>query len=96
MSQIRLMDSDPGKAERTAAAVQRALEGSPEVVVGNVATVPNKRGPGARIYMEVLLLEARGPAAAEDQEVTVERADGFAPQADRRRPLPRGGLTLGP
>ncbi|AWI32734.1 hypothetical protein [Streptomyces tirandamycinicus] len=93
MTQIRLMDSDPGKAERTAAAVQRALEASPEVVVGNVAMVPNKRGPGARWYMEVLLLEARGSAArGEDQEVTVERDD--ARPRSSRRALPRGGRTL--
>ncbi|MFJ4988795.1 hypothetical protein ACIP9H_33965 [Streptomyces sp. NPDC088732] len=92
MSQIRLMDSDPGKAERTAAAVERALQASGEVVVGNVAVVPNKRGPGARVYMEVLLLEARpgGARDVDDQEVTLERNDA-APQPRRRRTtLPRG------
>ena len=88
MTQIRLMDSDPGKAQRTADAVQRALEASNEVVVGNVSVVPNRRGPGARVYMEVLLLEAREPTAEEDQEVTVERADR-TPRTSRRKALPQ-------
>ncbi|WP_328315395.1 hypothetical protein [Streptomyces sp. NBC_00388] len=38
------MDSDPGKARRTAAAVQRALEASPEVVVSNVSERANYQG----------------------------------------------------
>jgi hypothetical protein len=59
MSSLRIMDSDPGKAQRTAEAVQRALEASPEVVLGNVSVVPNRRDGGARVFMEVLLLEAR-------------------------------------
>lgn len=88
MSQIRLMDSDPGKAQRTADAVQRALEASNEVVVGNVSVVPNRRGPGARVYMEVLLLEPRTSGTEHDQEVTIERTDQ-RPPARRRRALPR-------
>ncbi|MGP9023190.1 hypothetical protein ACT1U9_32900 (plasmid) [Streptomyces sp. BR1] len=88
MSQIRLMDSDPGKAQRTADAVQRALEASGEVVVGNVSVVPNRRGPGSRVYMEVLLLEARTPRDEEDQEVTLERTDR-SPRPRRRKALPR-------
>ncbi|BDH16177.1 hypothetical protein HOK021_73560 [Streptomyces hygroscopicus] len=94
MTSIRLMDSDPGKAERTAAAVQRALEASPEVVVGDVSAVPNRRGPGRRVYREVLLLEPRDGVADKGQEVTVERADSRpkarrrsgSQGADRRRP----------
>jgi hypothetical protein len=88
MTSLRLMDSDDGKAKRTAAAVQRALEASPELVVGNVSTVPNKRGPGVRVFMEVLLLEPRDAAPGDDQEVTVERTDS-RPPARRRRALPR-------
>ncbi|MGW7268292.1 hypothetical protein [Streptomyces sp. NPDC054842] len=88
MSQIRLMDSDPGKAQRTANAVQRALEASNEVVVGNVSVVPNRRGPGTRVYMEVLLLEPRDASTEQDQEVTIERTDR-SPQPRRRRALPR-------
>ncbi|MEV0487270.1 hypothetical protein AB0I69_42560 [Streptomyces sp. NPDC050508] len=86
------MDSDPGKAQRTADAVQRALEASPEVVVGNVSVVPNKRGPGARVFMEVLFLEAPAARSNEDQEVTVERADRPRRHTSRRG-LPRGGRT---
>ncbi|MFF9733715.1 hypothetical protein ACF1GX_30350 [Streptomyces albidoflavus] len=87
MSSLRIMDSDPGKARRTADAVQRALEASGEVVVGNVSVVPNRRDSGARVFMEVLLLEATATSGNDDQEVTVERAD--RPRA--RRALPRGG-----
>ncbi|MFI1890451.1 hypothetical protein [Streptomyces jumonjinensis] len=94
MSSLRIMDSDPGKAQRTAEAVQRALETSPEVVLGNVSVVPNHRDGGARVFMEVLLLET--PAAREDgdQEVTVERADRPR-RSPARRELPGGRRTLG-
>ncbi|MGD6765967.1 hypothetical protein ACOKM5_44300 [Streptomyces sp. BH097] len=88
MSQIRLMDSDAGKAQRTADAVQRALEASKEVVVGNVSVVPNRRGLGVRVYMEVLLLEPRATPVEEDQEVTVERADR-SPRTGQSKALPR-------
>ncbi|MFC8538029.1 hypothetical protein ACFUJY_29515 [Streptomyces sp. NPDC057249] len=95
MSSLRIMDSDPGKARRTAEAVQRALEASGEVVVGNVSVVPNRRDGGARVFMEVLLLEAPvTPPGVEDQEVTVERDDRPRRRAPRRA-LPRGGRTLG-
>lgn len=93
MSQIRLMDSDPGKAQRTADAMERALQASPEVVVGNVSVVPNKRGPGARVYMEVLLLETPGASSTGDQEVTLEREDAPQPRRGRRPALPRSGRT---
>ncbi|WP_167163156.1 hypothetical protein [Streptomyces sp. MBT27] len=87
MTSIRLMDSDPGKARRTAAAVRRALEASPEVVVSNASEVPNRRDGGVRVFMEVLLLE---PAAAPNhygQDVTVERADGQSRRGSSRRSL---------
>ncbi|MGW7090048.1 hypothetical protein ACWGH2_42065 [Streptomyces sp. NPDC054871] len=90
MSSLRMMDSDPGKARRTADAVQRALEASPEVVLSNVSVVANRRDGGARVFMEVLLLEAPAAGGQEDQEVTVERADG-AGRRTTRRALPRGG-----
>ncbi|GGP93600.1 hypothetical protein [Streptomyces melanogenes] len=90
MSSLRIMDSDPGKAQRTADAVQRALEASPEVVLGNVSVVPNRRDGGARVFMEVLLLEAPAAPGDGDQEVTVERADRPRPRTSRRF-LPRGG-----
>ncbi|MFI7396540.1 hypothetical protein [Streptomyces tendae] len=89
MSSLRIMDSDPGKAKRTADAVQRALEASGEVVVGNVSLVPNRRDGGARVFMEVLLLEAPAAPGNDDQEVTVERAD--RPRRTSRRALPCGG-----
>ncbi|MFJ3184420.1 hypothetical protein ACIPJN_39325 [Streptomyces sp. NPDC086796] len=88
MSSLRIMDSDPGKARRTAAAVQRALEASGEVVVGNASVVPNRRD-GARVFMEVLLLEASAASGGDDQELTVERTD--RPRPRTRRALPRGG-----
>lgn len=90
MSSLRIMDSDPGKAQRTADAVQRALEASPEVVLGNVSVVPNRRDGGARVFMEVLLLEAPAASGNDDQEVTVERADRPQPRTSRRA-LPRCG-----
>ncbi|WP_433860197.1 hypothetical protein [Streptomyces kronopolitis] len=89
MSSLRIMDSDPGKARRTAAAVQRALEASPEVVVGNVSESPNHRDGGLRVFMEVLLLEAPAARGNVDQEVTVERTDRPRRRASRRE-LPRG------
>ncbi|MFB6505670.1 hypothetical protein ACFC07_21735 [Streptomyces sp. NPDC056099] len=89
MSSLRVMDSDPGKAQRTADAVQRALEASPEVVLGNVSVVPNRRDGGARVFMEVLLLEAPAARGHEDQEVTVERTDRPRRRTSRRE-LPRG------
>ncbi|WP_405802267.1 hypothetical protein [Streptomyces sp. NBC_01506] len=88
------MDSDPGKARRTAAAVQRALEASPEVVVGNVSERPNHQDDGLRIWMEVLYLEASTPREGGDQEVTVERADRPRRRTSRRA-LPRGRRTEG-
>ncbi|WP_404949049.1 hypothetical protein HFP70_35290 [Streptomyces sp. ARC14] len=97
MSSLRIMDSDPGKARRTAAAVVRALEASPELVVGNVSERANYEDGGRRVFMEVLLLEPRSPRAAGengDQEVTVERAD--RPRDRRpRRAVPRGRRALG-
>ncbi|MET9366095.1 hypothetical protein ABZX93_35065 [Streptomyces sp. NPDC006632] len=90
MSSLRIMDSDPGKAKRTADAVQRALEASGEVVVGNVSVVPNRRDGGARVFMEVLLLEASAVPGHDDQEVTVERTDRSRPRPSRRA-LPRAG-----
>jgi hypothetical protein len=89
MSSLRIMDSDPGKARRTADAVQRALEASGEVVVGNVSVVPNRRDGGARVFMEVLLLEAPAAPGDDGQEVTVERADRPR-RGSPRRALPRG------
>ncbi|WP_371793131.1 hypothetical protein OG285_32900 [Streptomyces sp. NBC_01471] len=66
-----------------------ALEASGEVVVGNVSVVPNRRDGGARVFIEVLLLEA--PAVpGDDQEVTVERTGGPQPCISRWA-LPRGG-----
>lgn len=94
MSSLRIMDSDPGKARRTADAVQRALEASPEVVLGNVSVVPNRRDGGARVFMEVLLLEKRPAGETGDQEVTVERTDQPNGRSHRRQ-LPRGRRRLG-
>lgn len=98
MSQIRLMDSDPGRARRTAEAIMRALEASPEVVATNMSEpVPNHRGSGARVYLEVLLLEApagRAPGVEDDQEVTVERDDARPRGRGGRRALPPGGRAL--
>ncbi|MET9484764.1 hypothetical protein [Streptomyces sp. NPDC006638] len=94
MSSLRIMDSDPGKARRTAAAVRRALEASPEVVVGNLAEHPNHRDGGLRVTMEVLLLEAPAAGGGGDQEVTVERADRPRSRGPRRA-LPRGRRTEG-
>lgn len=89
MSSLRIMDSDPAKARRTAAAVQRALEASPEVVVGNVSESANHRDGGLRVWMEVLLLEAPAGREDGDQEVTVERED--RPQRSSSRRGLRGG-----
>ncbi|MCX4682665.1 hypothetical protein OG413_46835 [Streptomyces sp. NBC_01433] len=90
MSLLRIMDSDPDKARRTAAAVQRAPEASPEVVVGNISESPNHRDGGLRVFMEVLFLEAPAAPRNDYQEVTVERADRPQPRTSRRA-LARGG-----
>ncbi|UKZ02827.1 hypothetical protein BOQ63_001455 (plasmid) [Streptomyces viridifaciens] len=52
--------------QETADAMLRALRASSELQVGDVSVVPNKRGPGVRVYVELLLREA----AAADQPVT--------------------------
>ncbi|KIF04727.1 hypothetical protein PL81_16925 [Streptomyces sp. RSD-27] len=92
MSQIRLMDSDPGRARRTAEALMRALEASGEVVATNMSEpVPNRRGAGARVYLEVLLLEHRSQPG--EEEVTLERTD--RPQAGPSGgTLPRGRRAI--
>ncbi|MFI5987116.1 hypothetical protein ACIBEA_40405 [Streptomyces sp. NPDC051555] len=84
MPQIRLMGSDSAAIERTAAAVVRALQAWPEIRVGDVSDpVPNRRGSGCRIYIEVLA------DVADQVEVTVERADS-GPEGTARRALPAG------
>ncbi|MCX4885991.1 hypothetical protein [Streptomyces sp. NBC_00847] len=86
MPQIRLMGSDSDDVQRTADAVVRALRAWPECRVGDVSSpVPNRRGSGCRIYIEVLA------DVADQVEVTVERDD--QEQQDRavqRRALPAG------
>lgn len=92
MPQIRLMGSDSAAVQETAKAMLRALRASPELQVGDVSTVANKRGPGVRVYVELLL---RGPAAGDDQAVTVtvERED----RPGARRPARvRGGRAALP
>ncbi|MFD5236038.1 hypothetical protein [Streptomyces tendae] len=83
MPQIRLMGSDSDDVQRTADAVVRALRAWPETRVGDVSSpVPNRRGSGCRIYIEVLA------DVADQVEVTVERDDQQQPV--RRRALPAG------
>ncbi|MBT2469349.1 hypothetical protein J7E97_16060 [Streptomyces sp. ISL-66] len=77
------MGSDSAQVEKTAAAVVRALRAWPEVTVGDVSDpVPNRRGTGCRIYVEVLAI-----GVDDSFEVTVERADGGPAQ---RAALPAG------
>jgi hypothetical protein len=83
--QIRLMGSDSAEIEKTAQAVVRALSAWPETRVGDVSNpVPNRRGSGCRIYIEVL-----ADVPADGVEVTVERDD--RPSSAQPRALPRGG-----
>ncbi|WP_431776284.1 hypothetical protein [Streptomyces cucumeris] len=71
MPQIRLMGSNSDDVQRTADAVVRALRAWPETRVGDVSSpVPNRRGSGSRIYIEVL-----ADVATDGVEVTVERDD---------------------
>ncbi|MFJ8855172.1 hypothetical protein [Streptomyces sp. NPDC102437] len=89
MPQIRLMGSDSDDVQRTADAVVRALRSWPETRVGGVSSpVPNRRGSGCRIYIEVL-------ADVDDDviDVTVEREDQAAPVRERRA-LPAGRRRL--
>ncbi|MFF4607799.1 hypothetical protein ACFY12_34300 [Streptomyces sp. NPDC001339] len=84
MPQIRLMGSDSADVQRTADAVVRALKAWPETRVGDVSSpVPNRRGSGCRIYIEVL-----ADVATDGVEVAVERDD--QPQQSVRRELPSG------
>ncbi|MCQ4045830.1 hypothetical protein ACFOSC_27870 [Streptantibioticus rubrisoli] len=89
MPQIRLLGSDPDDVQRTADAVVRALKAWPETRVGDVsAPVPNRRGSGCRIYIEVLA------DVVDRVEVTVERDD--QPRPVQRRALAAGrGRRLG-
>ncbi len=86
MPQIRLMGSDSEDVQRTADAVVRALRAWPETRVGDVSSpVPNRRGSGCRIYIEVLADVADGV------EVTVEREDQAPPsRRTARAELPSG------
>ncbi|GAA2836634.1 hypothetical protein ACFQ0M_48700 [Kitasatospora aburaviensis] len=72
MPQIRLMGSDAAAVQETAEAMLRALRASTELRVGDVSTVPNRRGPGVRVYVELLLRE---PTEGQPVTVTVERED---------------------
>lgn len=84
MPQIRLMGSALADVQRTADAVVRALRAWPEIRVGDVSSpVPNRRGPGCRIYIEVLA------DIADKVKVTVER-DDQPPRRPARRELPSG------
>ncbi|MEV6456557.1 MULTISPECIES: hypothetical protein [Streptomyces] len=85
MPQIRLMGSDSDDVQRTADAVVRALRAWPECRVGDVSSpVPNRRGSGCRIYIEVLA------DVADHVEVTVERDDQQQPVQGRALPAGRG------
>jgi hypothetical protein len=93
MPQIRLMGSVSADVQRTADAVVRALQAWPETRVGDVSSpVPNRRGSGCRIYIEVL-----ADVATDGVEVTVERDDQAQPEPRpaRRRALPSGRAQLG-
>lgn len=86
MPQIRMMGSDSDDVQRTADAVVRALRAWPETRVGDVSSpVPNRRGTGCRIYIEVL-----ADVATDGVEVTVERDDQPQQQPVQRRELPAG------
>lgn len=77
------MGSDAAEVQRTAAAVVRALKAWPGTHVGDVSDpVPNRRGSGCRVYIEVLA----HPDATTDTgvEVTVERADTRPARPARR------------
>ena len=90
MPQIRLMGSDSDDVQRTADAVVRALRAWPECRVGDVSSpVPNRRGSGCRIYIEVL-----ADIATDGIEVTVERDDPPRPAPRRPRALPPGRPRL--
>ncbi|MGW6605714.1 hypothetical protein [Streptomyces sp. NPDC055036] len=86
MPQIRLMGSNDDDVRRTADAVVRALRAWPETRVGDVSDpVPNRRGSGCRIYIEVL-----ADVATDGVEVSVERGDQEQPVARRALPSGRG------
>ncbi|MFI1734906.1 hypothetical protein ACH40E_37985 [Streptomyces acidicola] len=90
MPQIRIMGSDSDEIERTASAVVRALRAWPETRVGDVSNpVPNRRGSGCRIYIEVL-----ADVATDGVEVTVERDDQSRPAPRTARALPAGRRGL--
>ncbi|PJN21129.1 hypothetical protein [Kitasatospora sp. CB02891] len=76
MPQIRLMGSNPSSVRETAEAMVRALRASSELQVGDVSEVPNRRGPGLRVYVELLLRE---PGPEQQVTVTVEREDRPGP-----------------
>ncbi|MFJ4418797.1 hypothetical protein [Streptomyces sp. NPDC088925] len=87
MPQIRLMGANSDDVRRTADAVVRALRAWPETRVGDVSDpVPNRRGNGCRIYIEVL-----ADVATDGVEVTFERKEPQPPQWGATRPeLPTG------
>ncbi|MFJ8957316.1 hypothetical protein ACIRO1_45225 [Streptomyces sp. NPDC102381] len=92
MPQIRLMGSDTSDVQRTADAVVRALKAWPETRVGDVSSpVPNRRGSGCRIYIEVLA-DVDGDVI----DATLERDDQEQRPTSRpaRRALPSGRARL--
>jgi len=82
--QLRLMGSDVDQVQDTAEAVVRALQASGEVQVGDVSVVPNKRGPGTRVYIEVLLRTAAGPTVTVERDDPPARRGGGRPLTSRR------------
>ncbi|MBP5942572.1 hypothetical protein [Streptomyces acidiscabies] len=91
MSHLRIMDSDPETARRTAQAVLKALQESPGVTAGNLSGPHhNYRDGGARYTMEVQIVPGQEDAGEGDQEVTVERVDTPGPQQTRPA-LPSAG-----
>ena len=84
MPQLRLMGSDVDQVQATAQAVLRALRASGELLVGDASVVPNRRGPGVRCYIEVLLRPEAGESGTVEREEPAPRRGGRAVGGARR------------
>ncbi|MFC6080881.1 hypothetical protein [Sphaerisporangium aureirubrum] len=96
MVEVRLMGDDPDRVRETAALISRILGASDEVVLGDQKQVPNKRGPGLRIFLEVIPARTDGRPAYVSAERT-DQASSPARRANGRGPVPsRPRLALPP
>ncbi|MEU4235527.1 hypothetical protein AB0F17_65650 [Nonomuraea sp. NPDC026600] len=85
MVQIRIMDDDPDRVRQVAELMLPVLRAAVTLQVGDDAEIPNRRGPGLRIVVDVRPARPGGP-----QWEHAERVDDPPPGRRDPRTLPPG------